>query len=69
MDDRQEIGNRWKSDEEQGGAVVYRCHMCKNRQNGLGCSVFGTIPDEIAAAQKTCPEFIQGDVDFTKITF
>lgn len=64
------LAERWAMDEKMGAtAIVYRCHMCKHRGEGLSCAIYGTIPEVIARAKETCFKHEPGELDMSKITF
>jgi hypothetical protein len=54
---------RWEIDEAQAGMVIWRCNSCHNYRGNNGCSVYGTIPKEIAEMKKTCDEFERKPLD------
>lgn len=52
------LAERWAMDEKMGArAVIYGCHMCKHRGEGLNCAVYNTIPEDIARADRTCEKY------------
>jgi hypothetical protein len=50
---------RWEIDDAMDGAgmVIWRCNSCHNYRGNNKCSVYGTIPKEIAEMKKTCNKF------------
>lgn len=52
------LEERWGIDDEMGAEMpVYRCHRCEHYRGADRCEVYGTIPEDIQAVDKTCKEF------------
>ena len=69
MSKKLSLAERWDLDDKSPkGANLYRCHKCKHRGDSLKCTVYGTIPKDIADGSKTCDEYIKGKLDMGKIT-